>query len=161
MQTKTICTKVLRNAAAAFTQLMTSRRLLASGQAPARPQISLDHLFTRSLGAPYKRSKHMPNYRVRIRWTQWGHVNGVPVDTRITRAMEAADRHGVVGRNNVPLDRNVHRHDEGDNDHVTWHVHGTQNQVSAMLNRWSGNSDGPNFPAFQPNIEVLEWPVEP
>jgi|SRR5215831_629282 len=104
----------------------------------------------------------MPNYKVRIRWTDWGLNPNNPdsVDERIQHAIEAAGRHKVKGRNGDPLDRNHHRHDEGDHLHVTWHLHGTDTDVQALINRWNGRSDGTGYPAFTPNVEVLEWHPE-
>jgi hypothetical protein len=98
------------------------------------------------------------NHKVRIKRTPKGSSSGnpVPIATRHQRAMEAAARHHVTGHNNEALDLNRHRHDEGDNVHITWHLHGEPSDIQAMVNRWKGKSDGPGFGPFAPNVEVLE-----
>jgi hypothetical protein len=98
------------------------------------------------------------NHKVRIRRTPWGQPGGnpVPIANRHQKAIAAATRHHVTGHNGEALDPNKHRHDEGGNAHITWHLHGEPSDVQDMVNRWNGNSDGDNFPAFKPNVVVVE-----
>jgi hypothetical protein len=112
------------------------------------------------------RSKFMPrhNYKVELQWTAWGldSTNPETIAQRIQLAAGAAGRHNVNGPNDVPLDpsNNNHRHDHGDNSHITWHVHGDYYDVQAMVNRWGGAADGA-LPAFNPpNVTVLSWSQE-
>jgi hypothetical protein len=110
----------------------------------------------------------MPNYNVRIQWTSWGASgnNNETVDERIARAIEAAGRHYVDGHGGNPLNKNQHRHDDGKNQ-FTWHVHAIDDangqadaKIQALVDRWNGGSDGAGFPAFTPNVQVLEWGKE-
>jgi hypothetical protein len=103
------------------------------------------------------------NYKVELQWTAWGQSGNNPktIDQRIAQAAGAAARHKVKGPDGVPLDpsNDKHRHDHGDNSHVTWHVHGEHDDVQKMVTRWGGGADG-NLQPFTPNVTVLEWSQE-
>jgi hypothetical protein len=104
------------------------------------------------------------NHKVELQWTAWGLDPNNPetIDQRIQLAAGAAGRHHVRGPNDVSLDPTIdnHRHDHGDRSHITWHVHGTHDDVQAMVTRWGGGADGA-LPAFNPpNVIVLDWSPE-
>jgi hypothetical protein len=111
----------------------------------------------------------VPNYRVRLRWTQdWGtpgHSGHNPhtVDDRIRRAVAAACRHQVRGRNDVALNPNVHRTEQGAGDQriIVWHLFADDDvHLLALIDRWTGG-DEPGHGSFRPNVRLVDYGPDP
>jgi hypothetical protein len=138
MQTKTICTKALKNAAAAFVQMMTRRRHRARKQSPVpleqdRCVIVRLHLSLITLNK--LREERMPQYTLRLTHTAQGADPGHPhnVTYRRNQAIAVAKRNNVTGWSGTAIEDGITPLGDG----ATWKVEGSDFNICGMIAIWT------------------------
>jgi hypothetical protein len=107
----------------------------------------------------------VPDYTVRLRWTQdWGTPGHNPrsVDDRIASAIQAAGRYGVKGYGDETLTVD-HRSEEGAGDQriIVWRLWApSEANLKRLIDRWTGG-DEPGVTggrgSFRPNVRLVNY----